>query len=213
MTDISAHLPGMLLAWSVFALGVLSPGPSVLAIMGTSLEHGRKPGVFLAGGVVSGSAFWGTSAALGMSAVLTRYAGALTVIKIIGGLYLLWLAFKALRTAMSADGATDLKQQAVAGPMHRMWRTGFLIHLTNPKAVVTWIATIALGVSSTSPPWVSGAIALGGVVMSLMVNVSYALLFSSKPMARLYLRAKRPVQFVFAGFFGVAGIKLLTAKI
>ncbi len=48
--------------------------------------------------------------------------------------------------------------------------------------------------------------------MSLTVNFSYALLFSSKPIAMLYLRVKRPIQFAFAAFFGVAGLRLLTSR-
>lgn len=208
--ELSPHLPGILLAWSVFAVGVISPGPSVLAIMGTALERGRRPALHLASGVVAGSTFWGILAALGMSAILMRFAGALTIIKIAGGLYLLWLAYRSFRTAMETDAAA--KARVKSGTPFQTWAAGFLIHLTNPKAIVTWIATIALGVTADSPFWVSWVIAGGGIVMSLAVNTSYAVLFSSDPMARLYLKAKRPIQFAFAALFGAAGLRLLTSR-
>jgi threonine/homoserine/homoserine lactone efflux protein len=87
--DVSANL---VLAYSTYALGTASPGPSNLAVMATAMNGGRKPALALALGVVSGSACWGLLAAFGLSAVLASYASALFAMKILGGLYLLWLA-------------------------------------------------------------------------------------------------------------------------
>jgi len=212
-TTIDAHIAGILLAYSVLIVGIMSPGPAVIAIIGTAMERGRTQGVYLASGVVCGSAFWGISAALGMAAILTKFATALWVIKIIGGLFLLWLAFKSLRSALYPSTAPDPKRAAKQGTPRRMWMTGFLIHLTNPKAIIAWVATIALGVTETSPLWVSFAIVLGGIVISTIGNLGYALIFSTKPVAAAYLRAKRPIEGLFAAFFGFAGFKLLTSKL
>ncbi len=101
MEQIYAYLPGVILAYTAFLLSIMSPGPNILAIMGTSMTLGRAEGVALALGVASGSFTWAVLTALGLSALLASYALALTAIKIVGGLYLLWLAFKALRAAAS----------------------------------------------------------------------------------------------------------------
>ena len=213
MTDLDIHLPGILLAYSILVVGICSPGPAVLAIIGTSLERGRQSGVSLALGVVCGSAFWGCAAALGMATLLTSTAYALVALKIVGGLYLLWLAFKSVRSAMAHTAAKDPALLAKAGRPSQMFRNGFLIHLTNPKAVMAWLATIALGVSESSPVWVSLVIVAGGIVISLVGNFAYALLFSTRSMASVYAAAKRPIEFVFATLFGVAGLKLLSSRI
>ena len=112
LSDLSLHLPGILLAYSVLIIGICSPGPAVLAIIGTALSRGRAPAVQFSLGVVCGSAFWGVAAAVGMTAVLTAYANVLIVLKIAGGLYLLWMAYKSLRQAMSKS--YKLEQSAVA---------------------------------------------------------------------------------------------------
>ncbi|MGI9463754.1 MAG: LysE family translocator [Aestuariivirgaceae bacterium] len=212
LADIDIHLPGILLAYTVLIVGIFRPGPAVLAIIGTALNRGRMPSLQLATGVVCGSAFWGVAAAAGMSAILASYAYALTVIKIAGGLYLLWLASKSLRSAMSDKPTDQASLAARSGTPLRMWTAGLLLHLTNPKAIMAWLATIALGVTASSPIWVSFAIVLGGIVISTVGNLAYAVVFSTRPAANLYLRARRPIEFVFASFFGLAGIKLLMSR-
>ena len=96
---IDIYPPGLLLAWSAYGLGILSPGPNVLAVMGTAMEDGRRAGVALAAGMVSGTLVWGTMTLLGLTALLALYAGALTIIKFVGAAYLLWLAWKSFHAA------------------------------------------------------------------------------------------------------------------
>jgi hypothetical protein len=102
MDQVSIYLPGIILAYSVFLLAIMSPGPNVLAVIGTSMSVGRNAGIALALGVAAGSFGWAFLAAVGLSALLASYAHALTAIKIAGGVYLLWLAYKAFRSAASA---------------------------------------------------------------------------------------------------------------
>lgn len=89
MDQMSVYLPGIILAHTTFLLAIASPGPNVLAIIGTSMSVGRKSGIALALGVAAGSFCWAMLAAVGLSALLASYAAALTAIKIAGGLYLL----------------------------------------------------------------------------------------------------------------------------
>jgi hypothetical protein len=58
MDEISPYLPGIGLAYSAFLLSIMSPGPKVLAIMGTSMSVGRPQGVALGLGVAAGSFCW-----------------------------------------------------------------------------------------------------------------------------------------------------------
>src|ERR1700738_682609 len=102
MDQISLYLHGLLLACSAFLLAIPSPGPNVLAVIGTSMSVGRKSGIALALGVAAGSFCWAMLTACGLSALLASYASALIAIKIGGGLYLLWLAYKSFRSAAAA---------------------------------------------------------------------------------------------------------------
>lgn len=84
MQEISIYLPGILLAYSAFLLAIASPGPNMLAVMGTSMSVGRSSGIALALGVATGSFTWAVLTVIGLSAIIGSYASALIVIKILG---------------------------------------------------------------------------------------------------------------------------------
>lgn len=212
MTEFSTYLPGILLAYGAFLVGIASPGPNVLAVMGTSISRGRAAGVSLALGVALGSFCWALLTAAGLSAFLATYAVALTAIKIVGGLYLLWLAWKAFRSAASAH---DVEPRALGrrdlGPRGYALR-GLAIQMTNPKAALAWVAIISLGLQEGAPYWVALVIVVGTFVMSIAIHCLYALAFSTPAMVRLYGRARRTIQTVLGLFFAAAGLKLLASR-
>ena len=95
------NIINLALTYAVFLIAAGSPGPATLAIMATSATAGRKAGVLFALGVVNGSIIWGILAAFGLVALLSQFAWAFMVLKFAGGAYLLWMASKALRAAMT----------------------------------------------------------------------------------------------------------------
>jgi amino acid exporter len=213
MDQVSVYLPGIMLAYAAFLLSILSPGPNILAIMGTSMSIGRSSGLSLAMGVATGSFCWAVLTALGLSALLASFALALTLIKIIGGLFLLWLAYKSLRAAASRH---DIEAQTLdGGERTRLgyYLRGFTIQMTNPKAALAWIAIISLGLQPNSPLWVSFAIVIGTTIFSVVIHCIYALMFSTSPMVRIYGKARRWIQGALGAFFAVAGLKLLTSRL
>jgi amino acid exporter len=210
MGELNHYLPGILLAYAACLLGLASPGPNVLAVLGTAMAQGRRAGTALALGIAGGSVLWALMTAAGLSALLASYAAALTVIKIAGGLYLLWLAYKAFRAAASAHAiATTVERQRSPG-VYAM--RGLAIQMTNPKAVLSWIAIMSLGFQHDAPLWVVGAIVVGTSALSLAIHYFYAVAFSTPTMVRIYGRARRPIQATLGVFFGCAGIKLLTSR-
>ncbi|SMP36372.1 LysE family translocator [Shimia sagamensis] len=212
MDQLSIYLPGILLAYSIFIVGVASPGPNILAIIGTSMSVDRKSGISLALGVALGSLTWGILAASGLSAILSKYASALLFIKIAGGIYLLWLAYKSFKSAASAHDL-DVKKlgQEDQSPL-RYAISGYTIQMTNPKAALAWIATISLGLQPGSPLWVAAAIVLGIFILSTAVHTLYAIAFSTSFMVSAYSRARRYIQTTLGVFFSAAGLKLLTDR-
>jgi len=122
METVVHYLPGLLLAYTICALGILSPGPNVLAVMGTSMGEGRQQGKALAWGISSGSFLWALMTWAGLVAVITAYAAVLVAIKIAGGIYLLWLAFKAFRSAAqaAADDPDDKSEGCVLLDCHHV---------------------------------------------------------------------------------------------
>lgn len=204
-------LHDLLIVYTAYVIAVASPGPSNMAIMNAAMRHGRPAALAMAAGVVTMSAVWGTVAATGISTLLASYAHALTVLKVGGALYLLWLAWKAARSAATPDARVAVA--AIAAPSLRAsYRRGVLMHVGNPKAVLAWLAIMALGVRPDATPAAVAVAVAGCVALGVVVFAGYALLFSTAPMVRAYARARRWFEGALAIFFAGAGLRLLLSR-
>lgn len=207
------ELHHLLLVFMVYIIGAASPGPSNMRIMAVAMQDGRKSALCLAAGVVSGSLFWGSLAATGISAVLAEYAQALVILKILGGAYLLYLGFKAARSALKTD---EQLANGAGLPLRasgfKLYHRGLLMHLTNPKALLGWIATMSLGLGAQGSQLTVAIILVGCAVLSVTIFCGYAIIFSTAAMIRAYQRARRIIEGSLAIVFGAAGFKLLMTR-
>ena len=203
----------LLLVYAAYVIATASPGPSNMAIMGVAMSHGRAPALVLAAGIVTGSLFWAILAATGISTVLSAYADALVALKIAGGLYLLYLACRSARSALAATVPQTLSRaDGSRADYASVYRRGVLLHLTNPKAILAWIAIMSLGLKPDAAPYTLAAILGGCLVLGIIVFGGYALIFSTGPMVYAYRKARRWIEGTLAVFFGFAGLRLLSAK-
>lgn len=205
---MSPEISSLLFALGIFSVGFVSIGPNILAIIGTSMERGRDAGVKLALGVGSGSAVWATCTVAGLTALITAYAGIVTLLKLFGAAYLMWLAYKSLRSA--ATPAHLHKPKAARGK--NLYLQGIAIQLTNPKAALQWIAIVGIGLGNEAPLWVGFALILTATTLSLAVHVLYAVTFSTAPVVVAYQRARRWIEGGLGVFFSFAAYKLATYR-
>ena len=202
----------LLLVFVTYTITAASPGPSNMAIMAIAMSEGRTRALAFAAGVVSGSFFWCFLAMTGVSAALTAYADLLIAIKILGGGYLLFLAFKAARSASSPVDPGAVGMAGLAVSFGALYRRGLLFHLTNPKSIMGWLAIAAIGVDR-SATLVSNAILIAGcLALAIVIFGGYALLFSTPVMVSSYRRMRRAIQGTLALVFGYAGLRLLTSR-
>ncbi len=202
---------GVLLAYGLFVAGVLSPGPNVLAILGTSMSVGRREGCALAMGIASGTFLWASMTLFGLTALLALYEPVAIAIRLFGGAYLAWLAFKAFRSAASTyeidPGGVQLQ-----GGSFSYWRRGVLVQMTNPKSILFWASLMAVALDPAAPTWAGWAVLFGVSALSVAGHLAYALLFSAPPMVAIYRRARRGMQALLGALFGVASVRVLTSS-
>ncbi len=211
MTEAAIYLPDLLLAYTAYLVAAVTPGPASLAIAAAAMSGGRRAGVAMASGVLMGTLSWGLLAAFGLSAFLLAYGEVTIVLRVAGGLYLLWLAFKSFRSALSGAALPPAPVDDVRRNRRYVAR-GLAIHMTNPKAVFAWIAIIAIGVGPGAPSWVSFLIVAGCFVLGVAVFGAIALLFSTRRMMGAYGAARRWIDGLAGAVFAAAGVKLLTAR-
>lgn len=201
------------LALPLFLIGVLSPGPATLAIMLFSAKLGRSRGLMFALGVSTGSLFWGTVAALGLGSLLRTYAEFAMVLRIIGGLYLMWLAFRSLRSAFKGNTAVPA-QTPRPRKLIQLFLSGLMLHLMNPKAIFVWLAVVSVGLGAVveSNPLIALSMVLVCWLFSLVAFTAYAVIFSSEPVIAVYRRCARIIDGVCGTFFAVAGLKVISGR-
>jgi RhtB (resistance to homoserine/threonine) family protein len=121
---------------AVAVVVLITPGVDMALVARNALLYGRRPAVVTALGVNLGVAFWSSTAALGLAAVIAASAAVFAVIKLAGAAYLIYLGVQALRTSR-ADSKTASQSFARAPLRDRVaLRQGVLSNLLNPKIAV-----------------------------------------------------------------------------
>ncbi len=185
---------------------LISPGPNFLLITQASSAESRRVGLWTALGVVIGTAVWATTALLGVSVILSRFAWVYRGMKLLGGAYLVYLGVRAW------VGATrPIQPEQIVHTAPNYWlalRRGLLIHLTNPKTTLFYAGIFATTLTPGLPPWVKAA-AFGLVLAdSLIWHGTLALVFSTDRAQRAYLRVKRWVDRITGTVMTAFGTRL-----
>ena len=119
---------------------ILVPGPNILFVVSRSLQLGRLPGLAAVVGGQSGVYVQVIAVALGIGALVERSVAIYTVIRLAGAAYLIVLGVQAIRHRRSL--AAILGGAARPATIGRMLRDGFVVGLTNPKAIVFFSAVL-----------------------------------------------------------------------
>lgn len=202
----------LILIFTPYLVATASPGPSNMAIMGTAMKKGRGAALALAAGVVSGSMAWALLAGCGILTVLATFAQLLIVLKIGGGLYLLWLAFKAGKSALRRTEASDFHASDERIAYGRLFRQGILMHIGNPKAILTWVAIMSFALKPDGGASTLPIIICGCAAICVAVFGGYALLFSTAVMSAFYRRIRRGLDALLACCFALAGLTLVFSR-
>lgn len=120
---------------STIALAI-SPGPDNIYVLTQSLAHGSKSGLATTAGLISGCIVHTTLLAFGISALITTSPGLFYGIKIMGALYLLYLAYKVFKSDASIALAENAPKKSYTG----LFKQGVLMNLLNPKVMLFFLA-------------------------------------------------------------------------
>jgi threonine/homoserine/homoserine lactone efflux protein len=119
----------------VCVLLAATPGADMALFLSRTLSGGRGQGFAAQAGANAGLVVHTFAAALGLSALLAASAQAYQAVKIAGAIYLLWLAYGALRHGT----ALRLRPKNGGGGRRGAFLNGLLINITNPKIVLFFV--------------------------------------------------------------------------
>ena len=209
--------PGLIAFLATFALAVMSPGPNFAFLLRIGLGHGRRAALRTVLGIAVGEAVWGAAAVFGAAALALRYPAIGAAIRWGGGLYLLWLAALALRSAWrGGDDETAAAGADADAATGRAGRGGFAaglaLMLLNAKAGFFWVSVTGLLLGPHASPATGLIVVAAAVVLSLLWHSLLAVAFSGGPAVRLYRRARRRIEGALGAALAALGIKILAAS-
>lgn len=202
-----------LLTYTVACLVLFAtPGPDMSLFLAKTVQGGRRSGVASLSGATAGCLVHSLAAAFGLSALIAASATAFTVLKVVGALYLLWMAYQAIRHGSALSlASTDKREES-------FWTTfmlGLGMNLTNPKVVLFFLTFLPQFVSADDPA-ASGKLFFLGVYMIVtnfplcVILILVAERFIS--FMRRNPRAVRIVDYTFAGVFGFFAVQVLRTQ-
>lgn len=163
LTQFSGFLAAALLI-------TLAPGPDNLMVLGLGMSRGKREGIAFGLGCATGCLSHTALAALGVSALIAASAHAFALLRVAGGIYLLWLGFQALRhpgaAASSAPGTE-------ARPVALFWK-GMVANAINPKVILFFLAFLPQFIDAGR-----GSVAWQTVQLGVTFTIQAALIFGA----------------------------------
>ena len=226
----------------VASLLTITPGADMALVMRHALAGGTRPAFFASLGIAVGCLIWGAGSALGVSVLFARSAVAFSVLKYVGGAYLVYLGVRALREAIGAraSGGPDrlralrygesavalakaegppLRHVAEGPPLRQTygrWKAfgqGLLTNLLNPKVAVFYVTFLPQFVVPNRPVLSQSIfLAFTHVVMGLAWLIVYARFINRMAAVLLTDRVKRRIEAITGTVLMALGIRLALAR-
>lgn len=188
-------------------LGAVSPGPAFIYVAKNSIAVSRKHGLFTALGTGTGAALFGLLAVLGLQAILLAVPSAYLILKICGGIYLLWLAYKIIRHAkepisMNNDSTTRMS-------FSQAYRSGLVVQLSNPKIAIILASVFTALLPKEIPTYYYFVLP----ILCFFIDAGWyslvAMALSAEKPRQVYLKFKKVFDRIAGGVMTILGIKLI----
>lgn len=197
---------------AIWAVACITPGPNTLLVMRYALTAPRQVAIVAAAGTITGTLCWGFAGWLGINILFQAAPFAYLALKIVGGLYLVWLGCRIFLDVRKARQMADLGAQKVIVPLKTAYRMGLATNLANPKSAL-FVASLFAATMPAGTPFFYGLAAVAVMVtVSTIYYTCLVGLITHRRVAAAYLKAKKKIDLgvglVFVGF----GTRLLLSS-
>ncbi|MCW8330982.1 LysE family transporter [Photobacterium sp. SDRW27] len=204
--EVAAHI---IVIWT---LAAITPGANVILTMNTALRFKRQLAVWSALGVSAAVMVWGALGASGVLIILKTFPWLFTVMKVLGGLYLLYLGLSriiaARRQKKYSKSIDDYSCQL--SPI-QLFRLSFVTSLLNPKTglFVVSLFSVALPASMTVVLSLMSMMLMG--MITLIWHLFLVVVFSKPSAQQLYQKSSHMIDYLTGGLFTLFGIKMISS--
>ena len=190
----------------------LTPGPNGLLSLTHGAQYGFRRTIATALGGVSGFLVLIVASLAGLGALLAASEAAFAVLKYLGAAYLVYLGVRLWRAPGAFADSADRKDQPPkkAGPF-ALFRSGFLVAVSNPKALIFFAAFLPQFMQADAPLWLQFLI-LGGTFAGVELAYELILAGTAQRIAPVLARCGRWFNRVTGSAFIAIGAVLSTSR-
>jgi len=182
------------------------PGPDMLFVIAQSISLGKKAGISVALGLCTGLIFHTIAAAFGISIIIYNSDVAFMILKYLGVVYLIFLAFMALK-----ESTINLNINWQINKIH-LYRKGILMNLLNPKVLLFFLAFLPQFVDQSDGNVSLQMVSLGIIfIIQAIIIFSIVSILASKISEKLITNKKfaKYLKWIKAGILLFIGISLI----
>jgi RhtB (resistance to homoserine/threonine) family protein len=194
-------------------IGAISPGPSFVLVSRIAVTTSRRNGVAAALGMGLGGIIFGGLALVGLSALLLEVAWLYAVLKLVGGVYLVYLAIRIWRGASEPTNVAEITKTKLKESTFSSFALGLFTQLSNPKTAIVYSSIFAAFLPASSPTWLLFTLP----PLIFLVEASWytvvALVFSANAPRSVYLASKRWIDRTAGAVMGALGLKLIVESL
>ncbi len=200
----------MSLVLAALLAGAMSPGPSFVLIARTAMSISRYDAIAASIGMGIGGLIYAILALSGLQAVLGRVPELYVGLKLLGGVYLIYMAvriWQGANQALVVDDANEQRQHT----LRKSLLIGLVTQLSNPKTAIVYAGIFAALLPANIPQLIFFILPpLVFLVETGWYLVVTLVLSSAKPKAA-YLKSKSLFDRIASGAMALLGIKLVTS--
>jgi len=187
----------------------MSPGPNFVLVSQSAVDGDRKTALAVVGGFALSNLLWCLAVMLGLAALFRVVPQIYAAIRIIGGLYLIFLGIQLWR---KSDKAFEGSSTRVSRSLARAILRGTLTNVTNPKSAVYFASIFVLFIQPGTPAWVQW-VAVAIVIADTLIWYGFvALVFSAQGVQRWYRQAASTVDRVAGALMVAFGARLVVGR-
>jgi threonine/homoserine/homoserine lactone efflux protein len=201
--------------FSAFSLAssllAIAPGPDNVFVLTQSALHGKLSGLVVVFGLCTGLLVHTAAVAFGVAVIFQASTLAFTLLKVIGAVYLVYLAWQIFRASPEQIRLQSDQQKS----LWTLYRRGIIMNITNPKVSIFFLAFLPQFADPARGPIILQMVALGGVfiIATILVFGSIALLGGAMgEWLNRSERAQRVMNWTAGTIFIGLALKLVTAE-
>jgi threonine/homoserine/homoserine lactone efflux protein len=192
-------------------LGVMSPGPSFILVAQTAMAKSRADALAVSVGMGIGATIFAVIASLGLFVLLDTVPWVYIGLKVIGGSYLYFLAFK-MWTSSNEPLMAEHTENKINTGILKMFFSGLFTQLSNPKTAIVFGSVFAAFLPKNVPEYAYILITALAFLIDTLWYVLVATLLSTSKAQKAYVKFKKHICRVAGAFMGLLGVKLISSQ-